>query len=819
MTDPRVQQYQFEIDSDTEAAAAKLEQLRAAAQGGDVTLPKAQRFLSRAYASVKEHLDKEVADKARGRAAKYKNWLRAIPTSVMAVLALRECIAQLSLGKVRDRPVTIQLLAGSIGRLYEVEVRISEAEQVNPLYMQRMHQQVKDRATTNTKHLQKVYDFAYAQVMKEYADHKLNAVEIIQLGKFGVQACLDAGIIQLKKTFGKSGRLHFYELTEEVQEYLTDYQNRDVQNIMQKEAGAMTCPPDPWETLSGGGYLSPRRKMNAPLMSLKGIRRSERKRLREEFTAEKMPVVFDCANYLQSIPMQVHQPTLDAIRRLWNDGGGVLGVPRRNPPAKPESPMAPEWTKTVGTEEELEQFTAWKRLASKWHTDLREWRGKVRELGGFLRTSQRTDGALWFPVFMDTRGRWYYRGTPNPQGSDLSKAVLHFHEKKPLGHRGIYWLKVAIANHYGYDKVRFDERVAWTDANWPKIVSALDSPEDYPDVWGTDAPWCMFSAAYELREALRQDDPASYVCGVPIHMDATCSGLQHFSALLRDPVGGRYVNLYDEDFCGPKQDIYGQVATNTLKVCMRDSQSSDEELAAYAAFWLKAGIPRNMAKKPVMTYCYGATLRGTTEFVQGFAEDEIGVEWPESMSPYKASMYMARKLFQGISSTVPAAEACMQWLKNTAKAVPRGTRMEWPAPTGFLVQHDYQGYDEIDVRLRSCGVHQAVVREFNDDTLPTQMQNAIAPNFVHNLDASHLTFTALSMRDAGCSMVAIHDSFGTHPSDVDTMHRLIREQFVQLYQSRNILGEFLWAVQAVGEVPMQGTLDLTRVLDSEFFFC
>lgn len=161
----------------------------------------------------------------------------------------------------------------------------------------------------------------------------------------------------------------------------------------------------------------------------------------------------------------------------------------------------------------------------------------------------------------------------------------------------------------------------------------------------------------------------------------------------------------------------------------------------------------------------------------------------------------------------------MHWLRNVAKQQPRGQRMEWTAPTGFKVQHDYQDYDEIRVKLRSCGVESAVVREFNDDTRPLPMQNAIAPNFVHALDASHVTFTCLAMRDDGLDMVAIHDSFGTHPSDVDAMHTHLRAQFVHLYQARNVLAEFLWEVNGIGEVPMRGTLDLERIKDSEFFFC
>ena len=819
MTDCREAQLKYEMEQDAAASAARLEALQASALDGDVNLPKASRFIGRAYAAVKESMQREQLVPRRGPGAKFGKWLKALDLDVAAVLAIRECITHLTGHKVRTKPVTIQVLAGAIGRLFELEIRIKEAQTVNPVYMQKIHDQVKERRTTSKHHLAGVYGNAYEQVMKDFADSKLSATEVVQLGKFGVQACMDAGLVVHIKTFGSKGKMYYYEMAEEVTEFLHSYGNKDVAGVMDNCAGTMSCPPDPWTSLIGGGYLSPRRKQHAPLMSLHGIRKSERLRLREQFTAENMPMVFECANYLQSIPMELHLPTLNRIKGLWQLGGGDMGIPTRFPPTKPVCPLPETWSKTSGTEKELEVFGAWKRQAAAWYDEKREWSSKVREIGGFMKAASKPQGPLWLPVFCDTRGRWYYRSSPNPQGSDLSKACLHFHRKKPLGKRGLYWLKVAVANSFGYDKERFDKRAEWTDENWHIIQRALAEPENNAETFGKDSPWVMYSAAYCLSQALASGNPETFETGLPVHMDATCSGLQHFSAMLRDPTGGRYVNLIDENFVGPKQDIYSRVATNTVAAIKRDLESADETIRLYAAIWLSVQLPRDLAKTPVMTYVYGATLRGTSEFVQAFAEKEWGAAlFPEGVSAYRASMYLAKKLFQGIGATVPASEAAMHWLRQVARQMPNGKRMEWPTPTGFLVQHDYQGFDEINVYLRSCGTREALVREFNDSTNPMAMQNAIAPNFVHALDASHLTMVGLEMKRLGYDILAIHDSFGTHPSDVDEMHRVIREQFVKLYQN-DVLADFLWAVGAEGEVPMKGQLDLDQTLTSEFFFC
>lgn len=808
----REQQLKYEEESDHVAAAARLAELREAASAGDAEVPRASRLIARMYGIVENSLREVLAIPTRGMGGKYKGWLRKIPLDVAAVIAIRECIHQCS---TFGAPCTAQNLATKIGGLYELEVRIREAEAVNPLYMQRIHEQVKDNCTKSQAHLRKLYNVAYTRVMKSEVDTKLSNSDMVQIGKFGIQACLDAGLIEQIRTSGTRGTLVTYELTPEVREFLFGYSNNDVQHVIDKSATLMVCPPEHWSTLYDGGYLSMRRKVASPLLNVRALRKSEWSRLSAEFTEEKMPEVFGAVNYLQSMPYHIHAPTLAAIRRLWGDGGGTLGVPSKHPPKRPEFPLGAEFDKGSATELELVQFNGWKRAVVRYYEEMREWRTSVRELGGFLRASER-GGAVWFPMYLDKRGRMYYRGIPNPQGSDMAKAVLHSDMRKPLGNDGVFWLKVHIANSYGYDKERFQDRARWTEQHWDMIEKALDAPEDHPDVWGTDAPWCMYSAAWELREAYRSGNPRTYCTGIMVHMDATCSGLQHFSAMLRDPVGGQYVNLYDSLKCGPKQDIYAKVAASALESMQRDLESTDELVRVIAAWWIQRGIPRSLAKKPVMTYVYGATLQGTTEHIVDSIPDS---EWPDPLLTHTYARYAAEKLFAGIAATVPAADFTMKWLRGVAKQQPRGVRMEWYAPTGFRVQHDYQGYDEVLVDIRSCGLKKVLVRNTNTDTRPLQMQNAISPNFVHALDAAHQCRVALRMRDAKLFMVGIHDSFGTHPCDVAKLHQFTREEFVRLYSQRNVLGDFLWDVGAVGSPPPRGDLNLDQVLDSEFFFC
>lgn len=818
--DQRDVQLKYELDSDVEAQAQRLRDLIKASEAGDTELPRAHALIGRMSAVVAERIATSASTLTRGTGGKYKTWIRALPTDVAAVIAIRECIRMCSSPETH---IHVQDLTYNVGKLWELEVRIRQAEEVNPMYMQRIHDQVKENCTRDYGHLRRLYGVAVERVFKGTLDLTLTKMEMMQIGKFGVDACFEAGMIEQVRGTNKNGTTVSYVLAPEVDEFLHGYTGSDVRGIISKEETRMLCPPDPWSNLTDGGYLSIRRKSAAPMMNVRRLRKSMRAEIANGFTAEKMPDVFKAGNHLQSVPYCMHAPTLAAIVRVWKSGGNIMGVPSTKGPERPPFPFADDWIKEGAPENELVQFGVWKRNCAGYYTDLREWKGRVREVGGFLRSTKEATDRFWFPAYCDSRGRWYYRGLPNPQGSDLAKGALHLARRKPLGARGVFWLKVHIANSAGYDKERFIDRAAWTEKHWDRIVNALDTPEDSPEVWGKDAPWCMFSGAWELREALRSGKPEEYECGIPIHMDATCSGLQHFSALLRDPVGGLYVNLTDPNQCGPKQDIYNRVATNTIQMIKRDCDSLDPEVAALANWCCAVGIPRALAKKPVMTYVYGATLSGTAEHIETVLSKEVfpevGAQWLDPNKSFEHSMYIAKKLFAGIAAAVPAAAAAMHWLRAVARQNPDGQRMSWRTPTGFWVQHDYQDFTDTRVKLNSCGVQFTWVREWNEGTRMHAMQNAISPNFVHALDASHLTMVTNSMADQELDVVAIHDSFGTHACDVDAMHRSIREEFVRLYSRPNLLAEFLWEVQGVGEPPTRGNLNLNEVLDSEFMFC
>lgn len=118
----------------------------------------------------------------------------------------------------------------------------------------------------------------------------------------------------------------------------------------------------------------------------------------------------------------------------------------------------------------------------------------------------------------------------------------------------------------------------------------------------------------------------------------------------------------------------------------------------------------------------------------------------------------------------------------------------------------------------------------------SKQANAIAPNLVHSWDGTAMRMTVARCFELGItSMACVHDSFGTHVADFALMQQVTREVFVEIH-SRDLLAEWFADVMAIvpdevrkeleaklvdkfgGLFPARGTLDLSEVLNSPYFF-
>ncbi|KAJ1306117.1 hypothetical protein OPQ81_010828 [Rhizoctonia solani] len=405
---------------------------------------------------------------------------------------------------------------------------------------------------------------------------------------------------------------------------------------------------------------------------------------------------------------------------------------------------------------------------------------------------------FYIPHNVDFRGRAY----PIPPhlnhiGDDLSRGLLLFSERRPLGQRGLRWLKIHLANVYGYDKASFDERVKFVEDRLEEIRDSAENPLDGKQWWlKADDPWQCLATCMELTEALKFNVPELYPSNLPVHQDGTCNGLQHYAALGGDAAGAQHVNLEQGD---RPADVYSHVARMVDVIVNADAEAGVAE-----ALLVKGKISRKVVKQTVMTTVYGVTFIGARDQIEKQLRDVVGISREES---WPVAAYLAKQVLGAIGDLFSGASQIQNWLSMSArlisKSIPedrmdtvlraspreaareRMTSVIWTTALGLPIVQPYR-------KAKKKQILTAIQSVFiSDPNLPTQVDPvkqsaAFPPNFVHSLDATHMMLTALECRAASITFASVHDSYWTHASTVDDMSGIIRDTFIALHSS-NIL--------------------------------
>lgn len=150
---------------------------------------------------------------------------------------------------------------------------------------------------------------------------------------------------------------------------------------------------------------------------------------------------------------------------------------------------------------------------------------------------------FYVPWRYDFRGRSYaYAYQINPQGTSWQKARIEFSNQEQVTERGLYWLKIDIANNFGLDKEIYSKRIEFVDANMDKLESLLPAADDY-------------DLARASIRALRKAQ-AGEATGYPLHLDATASGAQIMGILSQHKETLKLANIHTED---ARYDLYSEV--------------------------------------------------------------------------------------------------------------------------------------------------------------------------------------------------------------------------------------------------------------------
>uniref|UniRef100_A0A0D9XBI3 DNA-directed RNA polymerase n=1 Tax=Leersia perrieri TaxID=77586 RepID=A0A0D9XBI3_9ORYZ len=539
----------------------------------------------------------------------------------------------------------------------------------------------------------------------------------------------------------------------------------------------MLIPPISWTGYDKGAHLF----LPSYVMRTHGAR--QQREAVKRVPREQMQSVFEALNTLGSTKWRVNKRVLSIVDRIWSSGGRLGDLVDRADIALPDKPDTED-------EDKLKKWRYSLKAAKKENSERHSQRCDV-ELKLAVARKMKDEEGFYYPHNLDFRGRAYpMHPYLNHLGSDLCRGVLEFSEGRQLGKSGLHWLKIHLANLYagGVDKLSYDGRVAFTENHLEDIFDSADRPLEGKRWWlKAEDPFQCLAVCINLSEALRSPSPETTVSHIPVHQDGSCNGLQHYAALGRDKLGAIAVNLV----AGEKPaDVYTGIATRVVEIMKNDAlkdPATDPDAAR--ARLLVDQVDRKLVKQTVMTSVYGVTYVGAREQIKRRLK-ERGVIADDS-ELFSASCYAAKVTLTALGEMFQAARSIMNWLGDCAKI--------------------------------KTSLQVLTLQRETDKVMVKRQRTAFPPNFVHSLDGSHMMMTAVACKRQGLNFAGVHDSYWTHACDVDTMNKILREKFVELYDTpilENLLESFEKSFPQLKfpPLPERGDFDLKDVLESPYFF-
>jgi DNA-directed RNA polymerase len=512
-----------------------------------------------------------------------------------------------------------------------------------------------------------------------------------------------------------------------------------------------------------------------------------------------------------------------------------------------------------------------------WRWDLEENKRRsviVANAGGRNKGSERTfrmdrvtaeellNRAFYVPMNFDTRGRLNVLPIFNFTRGDHIRCLFEFDEGKPIGERGLYWLKVHVANCAAGFKdgkpgnLTFDQRAQWVNDHLDELTNigraALENAEvDEALLSGVDDRFQFVRGCIELYRA---NGSPEFISHLPLLFDATASGLQHYCLMTRDEVGGREVNLVPQ--LSP-QDVYQKIANRlsepNLVLGYKEARHGvkvavhvDPAVHALLAVHPKR---RRLVKGVMVPRIYsGRDIRETLLQEPWFKKrPRVWVMTPYGNMRMRGSKALkdaeleqakragkaAGQCFDAIEAAakqlLPGPFAAMDFLYKVARLLAEEDKsLNWPSPTKFPWQSRY--HKPKTKRIKSWIGGKAVRTTITVGDLPevrsTKAKNAGAPNLVHGLDAAHLQLVALWAGDIKIPLVTVHDCFGCLAADAEQFRTMVHDRLAQMYLHHpDVLGEVLESARRdlspagrakLPALPEYGTLNIEDVRNAQY---
>lgn len=681
-------------------------------------------------------------------------------------------------------------------------------------------------------------------MMKATLDEDLLSNTTARIGTQLIDVIIKSGcnLIYKETTFSKGRRETSLRYTDEAFNLIL--KSREAISFSYKKYPILVIPPVDYSSLSGSlGYYNDKLYKGTAIK----LRGRNKKMLLKYTEVKPLTRFLDKLNRLGATKWRINRRVYDVVKEILDENIVDYESSRNNPYLVGGLPYnrtqqaedyidvsrygdIHEEGKYIGMPKDKAMYKEWYKATEIQKELILINRSKAIGLNLAMIDAQKyvNEPEIYFSYQADSRGRGYpVQQHLNPQSKGEIKALLEFGDGVPITNEyDLRWFKIFGANCFGADKEELDDRVAVIDNMLIKIKLIANDPIRYQEFWkDADDPFRFLAWCFEYNDYLK--DPEHFRSHLSIGLDATCSGIQIYSGLLKDRDGAKAVNVIGNR----REDIYQKVADKvneylfandySKEISFKQSDGTVKSCTTIAeADSMKGKVNRKLTKRNTMTQPYNVTTYGmyqqNLEILREM-ESTGNVTW-------RGDLWVLARLLtelnnRAIVATVEGARVGQEFLKDVTKEITKeGGHIFYTTPIiEFPVLHKI---NKMESKRLVTELGRLSIASYTDEINSSKMVNGIAPNFVHSLDATLMYLTMENMPDCKAFHM-VHDDYGVPINQIRQLNEGVRKAYVELFSSDPLISfikQVLPDWEDVARGKMINTLDLNEVYNSTYIF-
>jgi hypothetical protein len=410
------------------------------------------------------------------------------------------------------------------------------------------------------------------------------------------------------------------------------------------------------------------------------------------------------------------------------------------------------------------------------------------------------DNHFYLPTFADFRGRIYTLSNYlTYQGDDLSRSLLLFSpeftniDRDKLNKKGLNYLYFYFANLAGKDKLGYEDKINWSKENIMDIyIKYITDKDKFLNEFlnNIKEPLQFISILFALINVINaKENNKDLIINNPILFDASCSGLQHLSALTREidtAIQTNLVSLPDSDDI--KNDYYLYASSVVQDILDKSDNAKFRNIK----------LNRKIIKKSVMTIPYNITKYGIIEQMKDHFQaatilnKKMYVVSKENTKDNTCVYLLPREIkdlgniiYDGLIDNLPSLKILSNYLDNLINIILKlDMPVIWITPLGLKISLSTVTFKSVRTRSSLIPYGKPVTISIPTKKLNSKkIKSSFMPNLIHSLDASniHLLCNNLKLMNIQPPLYTIHDCFASTPNNMAIMENEVKKSFIEIY--------------------------------------